>query len=155
MILRSWGVWLSWGSNIQLHQIFQYPTISMSRFQCCTFCYQPALIFKYFYRPQRSCEGCFYTCVSVHGGGLPQCMLGYHPPGPETPPGPGTLPLPADTLPPGPGTPRSRHPLGPGTPPPPTQQTATVADGTHPTGMHSCYDKHFWTKPSTLLFCRY
>ena len=25
------------------------------------------------------------------------------------------------------------------TPTPPPQQTATVADGTHPTGMHSCY----------------
>ena len=24
---------------------------------------------------------CFYTCLSVHrGGGVPQCMLGYHPP---------------------------------------------------------------------------
>ena len=56
---------------------------------------------------------CFYTCLSVHkGGGQPQCMLGYHHP-------------------PGAGIPtRSRHP--------PPQQTATVADGTHPTGMHSC-----------------
>ena len=38
--------------------------------------------------------------------------------------------------PPGPGTPprtRYTHP-GPGTPP----ETATVADGTHSTGMHSC-----------------
>ena len=26
----------------------------------------------------------FYTCVSVHRGGLPQCMLGY-PPGADTP----------------------------------------------------------------------
>ena len=34
--------------------------------------------------------------------------------------------------PPRPGTP------GPGTPP---QQTTTVADGTHPTGMHSCLFK--------------
>ena len=23
---------------------------------------------------------CFHRCVSVHRGGLPQCMLGYHPP---------------------------------------------------------------------------
>ena len=37
--------------------------------------------------------------------------------------------------PPGPGTP----PPGPGTPP--EEQTTTVADGTHPTGMHSCYCK--------------
>ena len=35
-----------------------------------------------------------------------------------------------DTTLPGSGT-----PLGPGTPP---QKTTTVADGTHPTGMHSC-----------------
>ena len=24
---------------------------------------------------------CFYTCLSVHRGGLPHCMLGYTPPG--------------------------------------------------------------------------
>ena len=52
---------------------------------------------------------CFYTCLSVHGGGgLPQCMLGYHP------------------YPPPPGAARP-------------QQMATAADGTHPTGMHSCF----------------
>ena len=71
---------------------------------------------------------CFYTCLSVHGGK-----------------GAGT---------PGPGTPRDQvHPgtrytsLGPGipldqVPPPGTRyppvETETVADGTHPTGMHSC-----------------
>ena len=42
------------------------------------------------YRPQRSCgQGYVFTrvCDSVHGGGgLPQCMLGYHPPG-SRPPG--------------------------------------------------------------------
>ena len=48
------------------------------------------------------------------GGGLPQCILGYHPQ--SSPPG-------------------SRHPPGAGTTP---QQTATVSGGTHPTGMHSC-----------------
>ena len=37
-----------------------------------------------------------------------------------------------------PHTPRIRHPPGTWHPPSP-QQTATVADGTHPTGMHSCY----------------
>ena len=49
--------------------------------------------------------------------------------------------------PPGPGTPPgTRYPPGPGTPPAPGKppwdqvppQTATAADGTHPTGMHSC-----------------
>ena len=59
----------------------------------------------------------FYTCLSVilFTGGLPQCMLGYHSPGADTPP------TPWDQVPPGPGTPRdqappgTRHPPGPGT----------------------------------------
>ena len=65
---------------------------------------------------------CFYNCLSfchsVHAG------IPHPPPGPGTPrPGPGTH---RDQTPPG-----TRHPS-------PCQQTATVADGTHPTGMHSC-----------------
>ena len=86
----------------------------------------------------------FYTYLSVilFTGGLPQCMLGYQPPR--------TRHSPEQTLPPE-QTPRSRPLLGPGTPhpgpgtlpppgpgTPPRQQTATVGDGTHPTGMHSC-----------------
>ena len=50
-----------------------------------------------------------------------------HPPGADTPPG-------ADI-------PRSRHPPRYRHPPPadtPLQQTATAADSSHPTGMHSC-----------------
>ena len=78
-----------------------------------------------YYRPQRSCRKVMYSqvCVknSVHGGGwgcLPQCMLGYiHSPiSGQTPP-------------------LGRHPLGRH----PPGQTATAADGMHPTGMHSCY----------------
>ena len=67
---------------------------------------------------------------------------------------PGHVPPPRGTPPPSP--PRTRcpldlvHPMGPGTPPrtrytppprdqvPPPPETATVADGMHPTGMHSC-----------------
>ena len=51
------------------------------------------------------CEGYVFTCVchSVHRGGLPQCMLGYHPTPKQTPPRsrhpPRSWPLP-----------RSRHP---------------------------------------------
>ena len=72
---------------------------------------------------------------SVHGGGLPQCMLGYHPPWDQAP-------LPWDQAPPRPGPqPGSRHPPQDQAPPPP-HETATVADGTHPTGMHSCL--HYW-----------
>ena len=57
------------------------------------------------YRPQRSCKGYVFTvftgvCLSTGGRGcLPQCMVGYHPPGAGTPPR-------ADTL------SRSRHPPG-------------------------------------------
>ena len=66
-----------------------------------------------YYRPQRSCEGYVFTpfCHSVHRGGLPQCMQGYH-------------------IPPG-----TRHP----SPSRPLRQTAIVADGTHPTGMHNAF----------------
>ena len=42
---------------------------------------------------------CFYTCLSVHGGGQPQCMLVYHPreqapPGTRHPPQDQAPPLP-------------------------------------------------------------
>ena len=56
-------------------------------------------------------------CDSVHGGCLPQCMMGYH-----TPLGTGT-PTPRSRHPPGADTlgsrhpPRSRHPLGADIPP--------------------------------------
>ena len=97
---------------------------------------------------------CFYRRVSVHRG---EYLTRYtprtrytpwdqvHPPGPDTPP-------------PRPGMPQDQvHPQGPGTPPPPgrpgtpppppprtrytppCRDTATAADGRHPTGMHSCY----------------
>ena len=52
---------------------------------------------------------------------------GIHPPGSRHPPGADTPPR--SRHPPGQAPPRSRHP---------PQQTATAADGTHPTGMHSC-----------------
>ena len=85
---------------------------------------------------------CFlYLSVCPQGGVSASVHAGIPPP----PPGAGT-PL-------GAGTPQSRHPRRAGTPqsrppgtrhPPsrhPPQQTATVADGTHPTGMHSCFLK--------------
>ena len=67
-----------------------------------------------FYRPQWSCgQGNIFTpvCHSVHrgGGGLPHCMLGYHPPRSRHPlPPEQTRP---DQTPPGADTPPgSRHP---------------------------------------------
>ena len=50
--------------------------------------------------------------------------------------------------PPGTDTPRSRHP--PEQTPPP-RDTVTAADGTHPTGMHSCF-KLFWIFLKHFLF---
>ena len=54
---------------------------------------------------------CFYTCLSFCSqGGLPLCMLGYHPPAADPPtPGPGTC---------WEETPQTRHP-----PPPPGADT--------------------------------
>ena len=108
--------------------------------------------------PQRSCGKIIFSqaCVknSVHVGGcLPQCMLGYtHTPWADTTPGrhrPGQTPLPSacwdtHTHPPLPSVCWDTHT--------PTQcmlgytpcpvhagiDMATAADGTHPTGMHSC-----------------
>ena len=115
-----------------------------------------------FYRPKRSWGKVIFSqaCVILFtGGGLPQCMLGYHPqsrhpPWTRHPPSTDT-PMGADT--PRPGTPQSRHPPGPGTPPdqappqtrhppgsrPPSTEHAgrygQRTGGMHPTGMQSCY----------------
>ena len=57
------------------------------------------------YSPQRSCEGYVFTpvCHSVHGGGLPQCMVGYPTPSgaatPQTRP-PWSMHPPRDQAPP-------------------------------------------------------
>ena len=69
------------------------------------------------------CEGYVFTpvCHSVHRGGV--CLsacLDTTPP--QTRPG----------TPPGSRSPRTRHPS-------PGAEMATAADGTHPTGMHSCF----------------
>ena len=69
---------------------------------------------------------CFYTCLSFCSQGGASASVHARIP----PPGPGT-PLGADT------PPRSRPPR---TRTPPPRETATVADGLHPTGMHTCLD---------------
>ena len=90
------------------------------------------------YRPQRSCGKVMFLHLSVilfMEGCLVDTPLGRHPPTMQTPPSadtphPQDTPLWADT--PSGQTPlldRHRHP-------PP--ETATAADGKHPTGMHSC-----------------
>ena len=78
------------------------------------------------YRPQRSCEGYVFTpvCHSVHRGVCLSACWDATPPDQAHP---------RDQAPPWKQTdqaqpPRTRHP----------RQTAAVADGTHPTGMHSC-----------------
>ena len=88
------------------------------------------------YRPQRSCEDYVFTrvCHSVHGGGggIPACIVGGIPAclaarGCAIPAclAVGVVPAPGGLL--GGGVWRS-----------PRKQTASIADGTHPTGMHSC-----------------
>ena len=95
---------------------------------------------------------CFYTCLSFCSQWGSASVHAGIPPGPRTPPG--TRHTPPEQTPPGSRhlRPRSRHPPsrqspweqtsptpilpGADTPPP---ETATVADGTHPTGMHSCF----------------
>ena len=107
------------------------------------------------YRPQRSCSKAIFSqaCVknSVHRGDVCHSACwdtpspGRHPtwadtPQAETPHGQTLLGRhPQAEMPPG-QTPLGRHP-GADTPlgrHPPPQEAATAADGTHPTGMHSC-----------------
>ena len=82
---------------------------------------------------------CFYRCLSVHGGDLSQCILGYTPLGRH-------IPLDRD-----PTSPSRRRLM--------LQQTATAADGRPPTGMHSCCIFHalfhalFLIQLHTCTFC--
>ena len=105
----------------------------------------------YFYRPQRSCgQGNIFTpvCHSVHGGGgLPQCMLGYHPPGTrQTPPGLGRPPLGPGRPPPDQADPPQDQadPPGPGRPPR-DQADTPPGPGRHPPGpgklQHTVYER--------------
>ena len=64
----------------------------------------------------------------------------------------------ADTHPLGRHTPPGRHPQSDtapwaDTPPRQTRQTATAADGTHPTGMHSCLDSHLTFHDAKMVTC--
>ena len=97
----------------------------------------------------RSCGKVMFSqaCVknSVHRGREQRGEV-YIPPWADTPPSSqaDTTTPPADTTPPVDTTtiptrqtlPGHHHPGQ--TPPPPLRQTGTAADGTHPTGMHSC-----------------
>ena len=66
-----------------------------------------------FYRPQRSCEGYVFTGVCLSTGGV-----SVH--GGVSAPGRAGIPACTEAD-------------------PPAGETATAADGTHPTGMHSCF----------------
>ena len=68
---------------------------------------------------------------SVHRGGLPQCMLGYHPPGgrpPKTrhPPGPDPHPPKADHHPPGTRPPQKQTPPSREQTPPPREANSSI-----------------------------
>ena len=127
-----------------------------------------------YYGPQRSCKGYVFTpvCQLFCSQGRGVCLNACWDTTPEQAP-----PPPQHQAPPGADTSlwdeashRGRHPaLGPGNPPweqappgsrprprdqaprgadpPPLLQTATVADGAHPTGMHSCY---IWSSQQLL-----
>ena len=100
---------------------------------------------RHFYRPQCSCGKVMFLHVSVTlstGGGClshnplgrHRPLVGIHPRRADTPIGRQTPRLPPGRqthLPPAGKSPRQN-------PPPPG--TATAEDGTHPTGMHSCWD---------------
>ena len=93
---------------------------------------------------------CFNTCLSFcseRGGGLSACW-DTTTPWDQAPPQ--DQPPPRTRHPQGPDTPGTRHPLDQApsqdqAPPkpgiPPGAETATAVDGTHPTGMHSCFFK--------------
>ena len=95
---------------------------------------------------------CFYRHVSTQGGVSASVHAGIPPPGADTHP-PQSRPPQEQTPPPGSKYPPPRSDTPPPKffsfflhffcilfTPPPIQDTATAADGTHPTGMHSCYD---------------
>ena len=123
---------------------------------CCRWyaSYWNASLFYYYYHLQLSCKGYVFThvCHSVHGGGaIPACLAaGGSAPGgclvlgglhllqgwgawfqgvPSLGVCSGGVPAPGGLLPVG----------GGGCGDPLQKQTAAVADGTHPTGMHSCF----------------
>ena len=94
-----------------------------------------------FYRPQRSCgQGNVFTgvCLSTGGEGvcLSACWDATPPDQADPPPGPGRSPQTRQTPPDQADPPRTRQT-------PPGKQTPAYGlrvAGTHPTGMHSCYE---------------
>ena len=102
----------------------------------------------HYYRSQRSCGKVMFSQVFVilfTGEGVWQTPLGRHPWADtlgQTPP---------EQTPPGQTSPRQTPPRA-DTPP---QQMATAADGTHPTGMHSCLFILWATHPPSFVLCFY
>ena len=78
------------------------------------------------------------TAVAVSVGGLPQCMLGYHPPDQAHPP--------EQTPPPGAYTPQSRHPPG----------SRHPQEQTHACGQtHACENITFATSLRTVKIIQF
>ena len=86
----------------------------------------------YFYRPQRSCGKVMFSQASV---------ILFTERGWQTPPPRADTPLAV--------TPLTDTPLA--DTPAPTPEMATAADGTHPTGMHSCFNLQLHLKCIRLL----
>ena len=88
---------------------------------------------QYYYRPQRSWGEVIFSQAPVilfTGGGLPQCMLGYHPPSrrqDRPAPPPGKADPPARQTPPGKADPPCAVHAG---------RYGQQAGGMHPTEMH-------------------
>ena len=123
VLFAFWKVLASWGLGLYNFE-FKFVT------------FKNRIIFDIIYYRQQTKlrQGYVFTSVfdSVHRGGLPQCTLGYHPPGADTPleQAPHQTRYPSRS-----GThPWSRHPLCTVHAGRYGQQTG----GMHPTGMQSC-----------------
>ena len=114
-------------------------------------------ILEYIYRPQTKFTKVMFLDVSIilsTGGGVcPIACWDTHPPDQrQAPP-----PRPEAGMPPGADTPRTRgrYPPGPeaGTSPPCSTcwEIGQQVDGTHPTGMQSCFDCIYYLKKEFLF----
>ena len=100
---------------------------------------------------------CFYRCLSVHRGCLPQCILGYSPPDRDPPNRDHplwteTTPLWTETT-PGQTLPLDRDPIPLDRDPPPIPQTATAPADDYCCGRYASYWKAFLLYISCSVSC--